>query len=85
MQDRPLTAQERAVIERLLSVEFRDVEFFRAQVPFIRVRSMCKCGCGTMRFAIDTAEAKRAPSQEWRDGHHVMVEGDGRSWLAAIS
>ena len=80
MQDRSPTAPERAVIERLLSVDFRDVEFFRAQVPAIRVRSMCSCGGGTLNFAVDP-EAKRAPSQEWRDNAHLLVEGDSRSWL----
>lgn len=80
MEDRPLTPQERAVIERLLSVDFRDVEFFRAQVPAIRVTSMCRCGCGTLYFTIDP-ETKQAPSQEWRNGPHVLVEGDSRSWL----
>ena len=68
------------MIERLLSVDFRDVEFFRAQVPVIRMRSMCSCGCGTLNFAIDP-EAKRAPSREWRDNAHLLVEGDSRSWL----
>ena len=68
------------MIERLLSVDFRDVEFFRAQVPAIRVRSMCTCGCGTLRFRIGP-ETKRAPSQEWRENSHLLVEGDSRSWL----
>jgi len=76
-----LTEQERAVVERLLSVDFRDVEFFRAQVPAIRVTSMCPCGCGSLQFTIDSSRAERAPSRAWHDGPHVLVEGDGRSWL----
>jgi hypothetical protein len=64
------------VIERLVSVDFRDVEFLRAQVPAIRVRRMCSCGCGTLYFAVDP-EAKRAPSETWRDNSHVLVEVTG--------
>jgi hypothetical protein len=80
LEDRPLTPQERAVIERLLSVDFPDVEFFRAQVPAIRVREMCRCGCGTLYFKIDP-DAERAPSQGWHEGPDILVEGLGPSWL----
>ena len=79
--DRPLSENERAVIEQLLSVEFPEVEFFRAQVPAIRVTGMCPCGCGTLQFRVDRERAERAPSPAWDDGPDVIVEGDERSWL----
>ena len=78
------TPQERAVIERLLSVDFRDVEFFRAQVPALTVSGMCDCGCGSLYLAVDPEKAAPAPSEEWRDGPDVLVEGDSTSWLMLI-
>ena len=51
---RRLTDQERAVIERLLSVEFRDAEYFRAQIAAITVTGGCGCGCGSLNFSVDT-------------------------------
>ena len=78
MDHRSLTTAERAVIERLLSVEFREVEHFRAQVPAIEVTHECTCGCGTITFKVDAA---RAPSVLWDDGPEILVEGDAQSWL----
>lgn len=77
--NRALTEGERAVIDRLLSVEFRDVEYFRRQVPAIVVTHECPCGCGTVRFEVDRDRAARAPS--WQDGPDILVEGDRTSWL----
>lgn len=69
------------MIERLLSVEFRDVDYFRRQIPAITVTAMCDCGCGTMEFEVDKTKAQRAPSRAWRDGTDILVEGDSQSWL----
>ena len=80
-QRRPLKPQEAVVIERLLSVEFRDVEFFRAQVPAITVTDVCACGCGSLVFEVDREKAAPAPSKAWRDGPEVIVEGDSGSWM----
>jgi hypothetical protein len=52
-QRRPLEPQERAVIERLLSVDFRDIEYFRAQVPALTVIDVCSCGSGSLGFEVD--------------------------------
>jgi hypothetical protein len=79
-QHRSLTPNERAVIERLLSVDFPEVEFFRKQIDAITVKSTCGCGCGTIRLSVDTGRAQRAPS-EWWDGPFILVEGDSQSWL----
>jgi hypothetical protein len=68
------------VIERLLSVEFRDVEFFRAQVPHITVTHECTCGCGTVDFEVDRERAARAPSPVW-DASGLLVRGAAPSWL----
>ena len=69
------------MIERLLSVDFPDAEYFRRQIDAITVTSTCSCGCGTIQFAVDPTKAQPAPSPAWQDGPDVLVEGDGRSWL----
>jgi hypothetical protein len=76
-----LTPAERSVIERLLSADFRDVQFFRRQVEAITVTSVCPCGCGTLSFAVDPETADAAPSAAWRNGPDILVEGDSESWL----
>jgi hypothetical protein len=76
-----LSPRERSVIERLLSVDFRDVESFRRQVDAITVTGMCGCGCGSLTFAVDPKKADAAPSPAWRDGPAVIAEGDAQSWL----
>lgn len=81
MERRPPTPQERAVLERLLSVDFPDAHVFRAQVAAITVTGMCGCGCGSLELEVDPARAPRAPSAAWRDGPDVIVEGDTQSWL----
>jgi hypothetical protein len=79
-QHRPLSDHERAIIERLLSLDFPDVEYFRRQVPAITVTGRCPCGCGTIQFAIDP-EAPGAPSERWQDTMGPLVEGDEHNWL----
>ncbi len=34
----------------------------RAQLPHLRVRERCTCGCGTAHFDLDTAAVRPAPS-----------------------
>lgn len=78
---RDLTDDERAVIERLLSVDFPEVGHFRAQVAHAVVRAACGCGCGTIELEVDAAKAPRAPSHVWDDEPGPIVEGDEQSWL----
>lgn len=77
---RTLKDAERAIIERLLSVDFPEVEYFRAQVSALTVTDVCDCGCGSLRFSVDAEKAARAPSPAW-NGPDVIVEGDSQSWL----
>lgn len=77
---RPLKPGERAVIARLLSVDFPEVQYFRAQLAVATVSGECACGCGTIQLAIDQEAAPPAPSRAW-EGPDVIVEGDRRSWL----
>lgn len=78
---RALTGRERAVIERLLSVEFPEVEYFQAQIPALTVTDVCDCGCGTLRFSGDAEKASRAPSPAWNGSGEPIVEGDSQSWM----
>jgi hypothetical protein len=80
-QYRALRPIERAIIARLLSVDFRDVEYFRKQIDAITVTSTCSCGCGTIQFAVDPTRAEPAPTVAWQDGPDLLVEGDKQSWL----
>jgi hypothetical protein len=79
-QHRSLSEHERAIVERMLSLDFPDVDYFRRQVSAITVTSKCSCGCGTIGFSIGP-EAPRAPSRTW-DGHTgPIVESHGGNWL----
>ncbi len=78
---RPLRPTERRVLERLLAVDFAEVEYFRAQVPALTVRGGCTCGCGSLEFDVAKDQVARAPAQAWDGGPDVIVEGDQQSWL----
>ncbi len=45
----------------------------RAQVPHLRVRERCTCGCGTAYFELDTASVEPAPS-----GPSTVVAADAQ-------
>jgi hypothetical protein len=80
-QHRPLADHELLIVERLLDVEFPEVEYFRRQVPAITVTDICPCGCGTIQFSVDPKRAQRAPSKAWDGSTGPIVESDGREWL----
>ena len=50
MDARPLTRRERAVLEALLAVDFRDVELLRHQAAEVVVVGTCGCGCPSIDF-----------------------------------
>jgi hypothetical protein len=50
MDARSLTQRERAVLEALLAVDFRDVETLRRQAAEVVVVSTCGCGCPSIDF-----------------------------------
>lgn len=54
---RPMTPTERAVLEKVLSIDFVGVEQLRGQVEAALVVGRCDCGCPT----IDLAVADSAP------------------------
>jgi hypothetical protein len=51
---RPLTRNERAVVEALLPEHgFRDVDSYRAQLRTTTVDGQCTCGCPTIYLRVD--------------------------------
>jgi len=86
---RPLTAIERAVIERLLDVPFPGRDQLRAQLPFASVDGGCRCGCATITLTVDRASAVAAPvgcttpvsadirAEGLDAGIVLLVDGDG--------
>ncbi|WP_412538719.1 hypothetical protein R8Z50_23045 [Longispora sp. K20-0274] len=59
-QPRPLTDRERAVLAKLLTVEFPGAADLRAQLPHTRVAGCCTCGCATVTLAVDASVAAPA-------------------------
>lgn len=59
-QPRPLTDLERAVLQKLLTVEFPGAGDLRAQLPHALVVGCCTCGCATITLAVDASSAAPA-------------------------
>lgn len=55
--ERPVTPNERRILERLLAFEFPGAEEFRTQLSGIRATPGCECGCATINLAVDRTGA----------------------------
>jgi hypothetical protein len=81
---RPLSADERAVLDHLLSAEFPGVDALRVQAEHARVCDRCTCGCPTVGLVVDRSAvsarlARPAPhAQTERSGQLLMVEATRR-------
>ena len=53
---RPLSANERAALDHLLSADFPGVEELRLQAKPVRVVGRCGCGCPTIELSVDEAQ-----------------------------
>jgi hypothetical protein len=83
-QHRPLSEHEQAIIERLLSVDFPEADYFRRQVRAVTVTGTCGCGCGSISLSVGR-EAARAPSEAWDwEWSSPMLEGDADHWLMLV-
>jgi hypothetical protein len=58
---RPLAAEERAILEFMLGVDFPGARELRAQVAHAVVVARCPCGCATISIEVDRA---RTPAAE---------------------
>jgi len=63
IEPRPLSSEERALVEFLLSAEFPGRDQLNSQLGFAEVVGTCECGCGTVNLAV-TGPAARAVCRE---------------------
>jgi hypothetical protein len=58
---RPLTIQERTLLQALTDQDFPGSDELRQQIAFAEARKGCECGCGTIELAVDRADVAPAP------------------------
>jgi len=51
--ERPLTTEERTLLEWLIAHGFPNARRYAAQLPRVTVASRCTCGCPTIDLAVD--------------------------------
>ena len=72
--DRALTDRERAVLDWMLIGDFDGADMYRAQIPELRVRGMCGCGCPTIDFVASGAgTGYQLPREGWLRGSPVQI------------
>jgi hypothetical protein len=74
---RALTDGERAVLERLLSADFKDAAPYRAQLDAVTVVGRCGCGCATIELDVDRRRVEPASFDPNAPFYAVPVEGHG--------
>lgn len=75
-EERPLSPQEVALLEWLVSHGRPDAGEYRSQICKLRVVSRCGCGCPTIDFAIG--------SQRKTGSSHIIADGMGKSPEGAV-
>jgi hypothetical protein len=83
---RPLTAVERAVLDRLLGVEFDGVEVLRDQVKDLLVTGGCGCGCPTINFQEGPSGGLGIVTEAWTPtkDRSVLLFVDGKRRLQSL-
>ena len=83
---RPMTERERAVLDRMLSVDFEGVAELRAQSASARVARTCACGCPSIDFEHPAAEhAIKVEVDATVDGtHDGLFLYTTQGWLGGI-
>ena len=75
---RPLTEEERCLLDGLLAYDFPGVQELRVQARELRVRKGCTCGCGTIDLIVQ--DLRLAPSDAVSpvpvEGHMCGVDGE---------
>lgn len=60
IEPRPLSAEERILLEFLFSAEFSGCEALRSQLDSVTVDGTCECGCGTVSLKVVGSSGKAA-------------------------
>ena len=77
-EPRPLSTDERTLIEFLLSVEFPGRDELRDQLNHVEVVGICECGCGSIDLNVTGAPARSpteslVPSEAHTEGLDVLI------------
>ena len=74
-EDRPLTAEERALLEWLIANGTPEARDYAHQIPGLRVVGRCTCGCPTIDLALTSDSHKKAASKIVADFEGATPEG----------
>jgi len=75
-EDRPLTDEERTLLEWLIARGTHEAEEYASQVPQVRVVARCTCGCPTIDLAIgDRQHRTIGASQVLAEFEGITPEG----------
>jgi len=58
IEPRPLSLDERALMDFLLSAEFPGRDELKSQLEVAQAVGICECGCGTVDFAVNDSVAR---------------------------
>jgi hypothetical protein len=77
-QPRPLSEDERALLDALLAHDFPGVDQLREQALHVTAKRGCECGCGTIEFVADGTSMPRsgATNPVPVDGFVTTADGD---------
>lgn len=78
-QPGPLTDDERALLDALLSHDFSGVNELRVQAPNILAKKGCACGCGTVNFVPGAGPMPRSEAASPVPVEGVMKDTDGNA------
>jgi len=63
IEPRPLSEEERVLLEFLLSADFPECESLRLQLASVSVEGACECGCGTVSPPVWGSSAAKAAGE----------------------
>jgi hypothetical protein len=73
---RPLTADERALVQWMLEHGFPDARGFLVQLPRVRVTPWrCECGCASINFVVEGLPDPQGPMQLLADFTFEALQG----------
>lgn len=78
-QPGPLTDDERALLDALLSHDFAGVNELRKQAPNVLAKKGCACGCGTVTFVACAGSMPRSEAVSPVPVEGVLKDADGNA------